>query len=268
MSFDRLFRREGGSSVRRSIHHVALVAALALALPTLALANSGGIFDQAEAGCTCHGIVANAPSTRLFILGLPTGTDPLGPSGYVPLRSYDIQVIVIGVAEPAPQAAGFNILPSAGDLQSVDGTTRVRHSTECTRMQSETGCTPGFALNDCTIVNDTGCPAPDWDINDPDCHKCPSTPPPAGCRSCDATTVIDVQATHSAPKLLTWSLRWIAPPAGTGDVTFHLAGNVVNGNGGNDVGDLWSTLGSDPLQPLITVPEGETPGLLPELPLP
>jgi hypothetical protein len=189
----------------------------------------------------------------VFILGLP--------NGYVPLRSYDIQVIVLGVAAPIPQAAGFNLFPSAGDLQATDETARVERKTECTAMSRLTGCTPGSSLNDCTIVNDPGCPAPEWDASNPACDRCPlppDEPPPSGCRPCDSTTVLDVQATHSSPSPFTWQLRWIAPPTGTGPVTFYLAGNVVNGIGGADLGDFWSTLGSDPLQPVITVPEGET----------
>ena len=250
--------------MKRSFKNAALVAALGVALPTLASAFSSGIVDQAQAGCSCHGLLPNAPSTRVFILGLPDGSNPLGPKGYASGQSYDIQVIVLGVAEPSPRAAGFNLFPSAGDLQATDGTARVEHKTECTVMAKQIGCTTGSTANDCTIVDDPGCPAPQWNVANSACRQCPTGG--TNCRPCDATTVLDVQATHSAPSPFLWKLRWTAPPAGTGTVKFYLAGNVVNGNGSPDSGDLWSTLGSDPLQPVITVPEGETPGLLPSLP--
>src|SRR5213595_830878 len=64
---------------------------------------------------------------------------------------------------------------------------------------------------------------------------------------------LDGQATHSAPKPVglvgttgvgsSWDLDWVAPNAGTGPVTFYLAGNVVNGIGvqtNADQGDIWS----------------------------
>src|SRR5947199_346673 len=64
---------------------------------------------------------------------------------------------------------------------------------------------------------------------------------------------LDGQATHSAPKPVglvgttgvgsSWDIDWVAPNAGTGPVTFYLAGNVVNGIGvqtNADQGDIWS----------------------------
>src|SRR5438034_2214425 len=64
---------------------------------------------------------------------------------------------------------------------------------------------------------------------------------------------LDGQATHSAPKPVglvgttgvgsSWDIDWVAPNAGTGPVTFYLAGDVVNGIGlqtNADQGDIWS----------------------------
>lgn len=239
-----------------------------LGISSGAWANSGGICDQARdaahaaslsaAGCTCHGLGQPLPSTRLFVQGLP--------EGYVPGEAYDIQVVVLGAAAPAPRAAGFNLEPTGGTIESVDASTRICHTTECSVMQLEFGCLPGFPLNDCGVVVDPDCPS--WDPDNSACTKCS----PAGsgtCRSCGTTDVAPPQATQSSPGLFTWNLRWTAPPQGSGPVAFYLAGNVVNSDGGNGAvpPDIWSTLGSDPLQPVITVPEGGMPAgvLLPAL---
>jgi hypothetical protein len=233
-----------------------LAAAIVLGGRPDAGANSTGIIYQAEEGCTCHGIVGDVPTTRVFIVGLPDGSNPTVPAGYVPGEAYDIQVVTLGVAGGAP-AAGYNLEPTAGDLATPDTDSRIVRDDECQKMSRDTGCTRGLAANDCTIVVNANCPAGAWDLTNPDCDKCPRNSTET-CRPCDASIILSVQATHSHPKAppFIWNLRWTAPPAGSGPVTFFLAANVVNGNGSNDATDLWSRLGSDPLQPIITVPEG------------
>lgn len=242
-------------------------------------AYSTGIFDQAQAGCTCHGLGTNAATTRVFVFGLPDGSDPTVATGYVPGRSYPIQVAAFGLSTP-PLGAGFNLWPRSakrnapgGDLATVDGTARLRRQTECSEMAAASGCTPGGATNACRVVIDPGCSPPDsyYDPSNPACRICPrSTPDPGSCRPCDAVAVLDVQATHAGPHAppFQWNLIWTAPPAGTGPVTFYLAANIVNGDGAASLEDAWNTLGADPLQPLITIPEGERPAPLPVTGLP
>jgi hypothetical protein len=75
----------------------------------------------------------------------------------------------------------------------------------------------------------------------------------------------DRELTHRSPKAIEfqsnpgdgsatpwtrWDLRWTAPPTGSGPVTFSAAGNVVNGDGIPDEGDVWSIM--DP----VTICEG------------
>ena len=58
-------------------------------------------------------------------------------------------------------------------------------------------------------------------------------------------------ATHTTSSYRSWSVDWIAPSAGSGQVQFKIAGMTANGNGGTG-GDAWSTT-------TITVPEGGQP---------
>ena len=46
------------------------------------------------------------------------------------------------------------------------------------------------------------------------------------------------EVTHSNSNSRSWTVDWTAPSSGSGDVTFYLAVNFVNGNGGN-TGDAW-----------------------------
>ena len=48
------------------------------------------------------------------------------------------------------------------------------------------------------------------------------------------------EVTHSNSNSRTWTVDWTAPSTGSGDVTFFLALNFVNGNGGTS-GDSWGT---------------------------
>jgi hypothetical protein len=68
------------------------------------------------------------------------------------------------------------------------------------------------------------------------------------------------QATHTNPNQRSWSVTWTAPSQGTGDVTFWVAGNAVDGNGFNtgDGWNLFSTLVSEapPPENIITLKEG------------
>ena len=224
-----------------------------------ARAYSGGIFGQAEAGCTCHGLGGTAaPTTRIFITGLPDGSDPPKPKGYVRGRQYDIQLVVLGVTVP-PSGAGFNLHPSSGqmnvpggDLASPDEAVRLRRETECVLLEEATGCIPGVTGNDCGVK--TSCPP--FDGSNLAC-RCSTIN--ADCRACDDVEVFDVQASHAHPKgfPFTWNFTWTAPPEGTGPVTFHVAANVVNGDGTNGTQDLWNKLDGDLVQPPIVVPEGE-----------
>jgi len=58
-------------------------------------------------------------------------------------------------------------------------------------------------------------------------------------------------ATHTTSSYRSWSVDWIAPSAGSGQVQFRIAGMTANGNGGTS-GDAWDTT-------TITVPEGGPP---------
>ena len=52
--------------------------------------------------------------------------------------------------------------------------------------------------------------------------------------------IVSGEATHSNSNSRSWTINWIAPASGSGDVTFLLAINFVNGNGGTS-GDSWGT---------------------------
>jgi hypothetical protein len=81
--------------------------------------------------------------------------------------------------------------------------------------------------------------------------------------STDPNVQIDIpqtQATHTNPDQRSWSVTWTAPAQGSADVTFWLAGNAVNGNGGTsgDGWDLFSQVISEVLPPdnIITLKQG------------
>ena len=50
--------------------------------------------------------------------------------------------------------------------------------------------------------------------------------------------ILTGEVTHSNSNSRSWTVDWTAPSSGSGDVTFYLAVNFVNGNNGND-GDAW-----------------------------
>ncbi|MEC7686146.1 MAG: choice-of-anchor V domain-containing protein, partial [Candidatus Thermoplasmatota archaeon] len=52
--------------------------------------------------------------------------------------------------------------------------------------------------------------------------------------------IVSGEVTHSNSNARTWTVDWTAPSTGTGDVTFLLAVNFANGNGGA-TGDSWGT---------------------------
>jgi hypothetical protein len=64
------------------------------------------------------------------------------------------------------------------------------------------------------------------------------------------------QATHTNPNQRSWSVDWTAPAAGSGDITFWVAANAVNGNGDNG-GDGWNlystTISETPQQEYHTI---------------
>jgi hypothetical protein len=58
----------------------------------------------------------------------------------------------------------------------------------------------------------------------------------------DSNTQVNLpenQTTHTNSNQRSWVVNWLAPTSGTGDVTFWVAGNAVNGNG-NTGGDGWN----------------------------
>ena len=52
--------------------------------------------------------------------------------------------------------------------------------------------------------------------------------------------IVSGEVTHSNSNSRTWTVDWTAPSSGSGDVTFLLAINFANGNGGSS-GDSWGT---------------------------
>lgn len=238
----------GGALTLLSSLVVAVVAGRAQAYPD-------GIFDHARIGCTpCHGGLLDNTTTQLVIDGLPDGR--LGrPAGYTPGMTYTITVWVLGVPLPtgglvALNLRGFNLEATAGTLAAIDETAQAANYTECQlRNQSYASCDPATTC---------GVQGPDLCRDAGECYdrRC-TTPGTGACRLC-RDTIVYVQATHTnsggpaanspaaefadGNNLLMWQLRWTAPGRASGDVQFYLAGNVVNGNGGNDVGDVWSAL--------------------------
>jgi hypothetical protein len=69
------------------------------------------------------------------------------------------------------------------------------------------------------------------------------------------------EATHTkeGSNASSWNVRWRSPSEGTGDVTFSLVVNAVNGDGTQGPGDQWGRLE-------VEVPEGEPGGLGPASP--
>ena len=217
-----------------------------------AWALSDGIFDQARIGCSCHGGVVPPPNatTRPLILGLPS------TEGYVPGETYSLQLVVIGVTVPlgTEARAGFNLEVTGWRLQALDETAvRTRHRSECEVLQSVTPCEDGTdGPSTCGVTTTAAEP-------DPSCRtalecfvrQC-DTPGEGDCRTC-RPEIVDVQATHTMTgnDFILWDILWTAPAADTGPVTFHMAGNFVNGDGRNDHDplDVWS------VAPPITVPE-------------
>jgi hypothetical protein len=226
-----------------------------------ALAFPSGIFGVArpEAGCTCHGIPElRNTTTQLAIDGLP--------QSYTPGASYELTIWVMGVPIPTGPPTGsalrgFNLETTAGKLtaHAADRTVQAENLSECDVRRSVAAC---------GIPNKPPC-----GVNGPqlcrtfaecDERRC-TTPGTGSCRLC-SQLLVDIEATHTriddplgdpagtyagdGNSVIDWMLTWTAPSAGTGPVTFYLAGNIVNSNGGNDAGDVWSVL-----DPGIVVPE-------------
>jgi hypothetical protein len=218
---------------------------------------SEGIYDQARTGCTCHGIgnpLVNT-TTQLKIDGLPSG-------GYVPGTPYTLTVWVLGAAIPLPGQGlaaenfrGFNLEVTAGPLDPVDRSVQTDIRSECILMQRAKACDPATNCGVTIESPDISCTS----VGECYFRYC-STPGTSGCRAC--STLLFAQATHTnlggfgpaagtpaedftdGNNVLMWQVRWTAPDPGVGDVRFYLAGNVVNGNGSQDLGDVWSVLPS------------------------
>jgi len=52
--------------------------------------------------------------------------------------------------------------------------------------------------------------------------------------------VVNGEATHTNPNARSWSVNWLAPPAGSGTATFHAAVLAANVDG-SSAGDAWNT---------------------------
>jgi hypothetical protein len=238
--------KEAPSVKRLLFGFMTFAVAMLIASVSPAHASSGGIWDRAQQGCVgCHG--AGASPTYATIAecaedGSCSATAFAPEGGYVPGKTYLLRAWVIGAAPPFPVStytniAGFNLEVTGGSLATTD-LAQIMNFTECTTMEREFGCTPGSATNDCKVVKDPDCPA--FDVENAECRKCGRTMDPALCRPCDSRVVLSTQATHTSDgnKQLWWDFRWTAPVAGSGPVTFYLAGNAVNGNGVPDQMDM------------------------------
>jgi hypothetical protein len=89
------------------------------------------------------------------------------------------------------------------------------------------------------------------------------------------TMLMSTELHHTSPKtmvagLASWTFKWKAPAAGTGNVTLNVAGNVTNGNNGDDVNDAWNkasytfteqtaTTGTDTAKISIGITTGSNP---------
>lgn len=137
----------------------------------------------------------------------------LPSDGYVPGESYDLTVWVLGVAVP--------LGPTLLDR-------RAGFNLEVTAGSLE-------AADDRVRIRPANQYFPTWQAT----HS--------------STGGIDPVADYTdGNSIVVWSLTWIAPDPGAGEVSFFLAGNVVNADGRNDPGDLWSVLES----PMV-VPQAE-----------
>jgi hypothetical protein len=237
----------------RSLSAAALAAVLGAAAS--ALAYPDGKFDAAtpaSGGCSCHSSAVANPMPAVNVLVLLDDTPIQQFAGYTPGKQYALSVWVLG---PKVAFGGFNLKTSAGTLASVDTTSQTRMLTECGVLQPNTipTCQPGVAGRDCGVRVDADCPV--YDPLSADCHTC-STVDGTTCRACDATTIVDVQATHTFPPpplpvdakpVPNWDLTWTAPSPGVGDVSFWAAGNSVvpDHNTGDD---MWNFLnGTSPI---------------------
>jgi hypothetical protein len=52
--------------------------------------------------------------------------------------------------------------------------------------------------------------------------------------------IVSGEATHANPNARSWSVSWLAPPAGSGSASFHVAGLAANIDGTSS-GDAWNT---------------------------
>jgi hypothetical protein len=194
----------------------AVAALVGLAAPAVE-ASSAGIFDVAKpaVGCWCHGGALPANSTtQAVILGLPTA------QGYIGGRVYSLTVFVLGTAVPAPAFAGFNLAATEGSFAET-AQVRVRNKTQCQELRDLDQCLPGSPFDPCLFCDDE--------------------------TRANATHTL-VGPLGPAAGRYVWQVDWRAPPPTTGDVTFYLAGNVVNGLLANDPGDVWSVMSPLTLQ--------------------
>ena len=256
--------------MKDTIRILPLVFALAgaVALPQRASATSDGIFDVSKAeGCSCHGQGPHTLPASPTVVKMLVDDQPAELfAGYEPGATYELTVWVVG---PIVPFAGFNLIASAGSLEPVDASVRTIVHNECEKMARTTyppnkcNVQNGAPSNDkCTIVDDPDCPV--WDTSNPACKTCDGSV----CRECDATRIVDVQATHTGESALPvalpvgpsplpfFTMTWTAPADGTAEVTFHLAGNSVDGAGGNSMEtDVWNF--SDPYPIVLSATAAE-----------
>ncbi|MGH7855989.1 MAG: hypothetical protein ACREQY_01575, partial [Candidatus Binatia bacterium] len=175
----------------RSCLKPVLVAAAVLLGPSIASANPTGMFDVARPyepggmpeGCSCHGTLPSNTTTQLLVAWRsPDGSmsfDP--PAAYEPGRAYDITIWVLGIAVPAPVAAGFNFEPDKGELAAADASAEVLRETECSLMKRYEGCTSSAT---CRLYTPT-CPTYGYEQQfDGACRKCTANDPAESCRLC------------------------------------------------------------------------------------
>ena len=103
---------------------VLLLALLVLAMPGVN-GSSHGMEGLSAEGCSCHGSTnANEASVRLEGL----------PDAYTPGLTYTIDIVLDGgpAAAAGAHQGGFNLAASAGQLNTLDATTRVTEDGELT----------------------------------------------------------------------------------------------------------------------------------------
>jgi hypothetical protein len=217
------------SKTNRHLKRLALALALGWlsALASTASAEPQGIFDVArpDAGCSCHAFGPYSTPPSLTTVRVFVDDQPLELfGGYQPGSSYKLTVWVLGLLP----VAGFNLEASAGTLTPLDAASHAVNLSECGRLQRQTACIG----QSCQVLKNDECPV--FDARNPSCQKCSFNQlNTAACRTCDATTIVDVQATHTAPNRLPFfDLTWTAPSAPV-DVEMHVAGNKAPGLGGN-----------------------------------